>query len=149
VLLVAVASLIADDRGATALRASESSDGPSLQLRLLVTAYGLFGFGYVITPTFLVAIVRRSQVIAPLEPWIWIVSGISAMPSVAFWNHLSSQCGILNTFAIACLIEANWCCRQPERVCGYRCAARRGLSWWHVHGADGSRAERGPQTLDR
>ena len=105
-LLGAVASLIPDDRGAPALRAAETRDSPPLQLRLLVAAYGLFGFGYVITATFLVALVRRSQLIAPLEPWIWIVFGISAMPSVALWNHLSSQWGILNTFAIACLIEA-------------------------------------------
>jgi predicted MFS family arabinose efflux permease len=75
-------------------------------LRLLIAAYGLFGFGYVITATFLVTIVRRSQVLAPLEPWIWIVFGVSAIPSVAVWNYLSSQWGNLNTFAIACLIEA-------------------------------------------
>jgi hypothetical protein len=28
------------------------------------------------------------------------------MPSVALWNYLSSQWGILNTFAVACLVEA-------------------------------------------
>ena len=105
-LLAAVASLILDDHGAPALRVSESHHRLPLKLRLLVAAYGLFGFGYVITATFLVAIVRRSQAIAPLEPWIWIVFGVSAMPSVALWNHLSSQWGILNTFAVACLVEA-------------------------------------------
>src|SRR5262249_58187957 len=105
-LIAAVARLIPPDGGALAVRALESNVSPRLKLRLLVAAYGFFGFGYVITATFLVAMVRRSQVIAPLEPWIWIVFGISAMPSVALWNHLSSQWGILNTFAVACLVQA-------------------------------------------
>jgi MFS family permease len=105
-LLVGVATLVADDRVVPERGALKPRDGQLLKIGLLALAYGLFGFGYVITATFLVAIVRRSQAIAPLEPWIWILFGISAIPSVAFWNHLSSRWGTLNTFAIACLIEA-------------------------------------------
>jgi MFS family permease len=105
-LLVGVATLVADDRGVPERLALKPRDGQPLKMGLLATAYGLFGFGYVITATFLVAIVRRSQVLVPLETWIWILFGISAIPSVAFWSHLSSQWGTLNTFAIACLIEA-------------------------------------------
>src|SRR5215472_19330644 len=148
-LLAAVASLILDDHGAPALPASESHDRLPLKLRLLVAAYGLFGFGYVITATFLVAIVRRSQVIAPLEPWIWIVFGVCAMPSVALWNHLSSQWGILNTFAVACLVEAIGVAASliGTAVAGVLLAAI--LLWWHVHGVNGSGAKRGLQPLHR
>ena len=50
---------------------------------LLALAYGLFGFGYIITATFIVAMVRGSREIAALEPYIWVMFGVSAAPSVA------------------------------------------------------------------
>ncbi len=72
----------------------------------LIVAYGLFGFGYIITATFIVAQVRGTPAIAPLEPYIWVLFGLSAAPSVALWTALSRKWGILNAFAIASLVEA-------------------------------------------
>lgn len=74
-------------------------------LRLIV-AYGLFGFGYVITATFLVAIVQSTPAIRALEPVIWVVFGVAAAPSVAFWLRIAAPLGIPRTFALACLAEA-------------------------------------------
>ena len=68
------------------------------------TAY--FGFGYIITATFLVAIVRSTPAIQAQEPVIWIVFGIAAAPSVAFWTLLASRFGIQAAFAMACIVEA-------------------------------------------
>jgi predicted MFS family arabinose efflux permease len=76
------------------------------RLRRLIVAYGLFGFGYIITATFLVAIVRATPAIAALEPVIRIVVGIAAVPSVAFWTLLASRLSIQAAFAIACIVEA-------------------------------------------
>jgi predicted MFS family arabinose efflux permease len=69
-------------------------------------AYGLFGFGYVITATFLVAIVRAAPAVRAVEPWIWGVVGLTAAPSVALWTLIAKRLGISRTFAGACLVEA-------------------------------------------
>jgi predicted MFS family arabinose efflux permease len=75
-------------------------------LGTMVVAYGLFGFGYVITTTFLVTIVRLTPEIRVLEPWIWILFGLAAIPSVSVWGWLAGRIGIMNAFAAACAIEA-------------------------------------------
>jgi MFS family permease len=72
----------------------------------VVIAYGLFGFGYVITATFLVAIVREQAALAPFEPWVWALVGLSAVPSVAVWNLVASSIGVGRAFALACILEA-------------------------------------------
>lgn len=72
----------------------------------LIAAYGLFGFGYVITATFIVDMVRGSASIGHLEPYIWVLFGLSAVPSVALWTWIGRSCGVLRTYAIASLVEA-------------------------------------------
>jgi MFS family permease len=72
----------------------------------LVLAYGFFGFGYVITATFLVAIVRTNSAIRELEPQVWAVFGLAAAPSVALWNWLAVRLTIPGAFAVAALVEA-------------------------------------------
>jgi predicted MFS family arabinose efflux permease len=72
----------------------------------LAIAYGLFGFGYIITATFIVAMVRGTPSIASLEPYIWVMFGLSAAPSVALWTSLGARWGIRRTFAIAAFVEA-------------------------------------------
>jgi predicted MFS family arabinose efflux permease len=75
-------------------------------LMRLIAAYGLFGFGYVITATFLVAIVRTTPSIRPLEPVIWSVFGLAAAPSVALWTRIATSLGTPSAFALACIVEA-------------------------------------------
>jgi predicted MFS family arabinose efflux permease len=75
-------------------------------LRRMALAYGLFGFGYVITATFLVAIVRAEPAIRTMEPVIWVLVGLGAMPSVYLWQALARRLGTARAFAIAAVIEA-------------------------------------------
>jgi predicted MFS family arabinose efflux permease len=72
----------------------------------LAIAYGLFGFGYIITATFIVAMVRGTPAIASLEPYIWVVFGLSAAPSVALWTALGARWGTRRAYAIAAFVEA-------------------------------------------
>jgi predicted MFS family arabinose efflux permease len=72
----------------------------------LIVAYGLFGFGYVITATFLVTIVRMTPEIRAAESSIWIIFGLAAVPSVALWSWIGSRTGLMTALVIACLAEA-------------------------------------------
>ena len=76
------------------------------RLTSLILSYGLFGLGYVVTATFLVAIVRGSAEVRHLEPVVWIAVGLSAVPSVALWTALGKRLGIYSAYALACLVEA-------------------------------------------
>jgi MFS family permease len=102
--LAAVAVLVPDraDAVATVAGAKPRPRG----MTALVIAYGLFGFGYVITATFIVAIVRGSESVRALEPWVWIVFGLTAAPSVALWTWAGRRVGIARAYALACVTEA-------------------------------------------
>lgn len=89
--------------------ASRAAPAPfvlSRPLAGLVAAYGLFGFGYIVTATFIVAIVRDQPELRAIESSVWLVVGLTAAPSVAIWTALGRRIGIVSAFAIACLVEA-------------------------------------------
>ncbi len=72
----------------------------------LTAAYGLFGFGYIITATFLIAIVRSRASTRAIEPIVWVIFGSAAVPSVALWSAAGRRFGIQRAFALAALTEA-------------------------------------------
>jgi MFS family permease len=86
------------------------------RLGAMIVAYGLFGFGYVITATFLVTIVRLTEEVPALEPWVWVLFGLAAIPSVAFWTRLGERIGIMNAFAAGCVIETIGVAASVESV---------------------------------
>lgn len=104
--LVAGAWLVSETPAAE--RAPQSG-GPAAAagrgLRALITAYGLFGFGYVITATFISQMVRTTPEVAALEEVVWAVVGLAAAPSVALWAWLGRRLGNGAAFALACLVE--------------------------------------------
>ncbi len=102
----AIVLLIPEREGADPRRPPDRAMRTDSVLVRLVLAYGLFGFGYVITATFLVAIVRADALLRPLEPVIWVVFGLAAAPSVALWTRLAGRFGLPGAFAAACLVEA-------------------------------------------
>jgi predicted MFS family arabinose efflux permease len=83
-----------------------ANGGIGRPLAALIVAYGLFGFGYVITATFLVQLVRTNAAIAPLEPYIWLLVGLSAAPSVSLWSIVWRRLGTGLAFGLACLLLA-------------------------------------------
>ncbi|MBS0519965.1 MAG: YbfB/YjiJ family MFS transporter [Proteobacteria bacterium] len=102
----AVVKMVPPDPARAAGAAPQGRSRLSARFLVLAGAYGLFGFGYIITATFIVAMVRGTSTIAGLEPYIWVMFGLSAAPSVALWTRLGARWGILATFSIAALVEA-------------------------------------------
>jgi predicted MFS family arabinose efflux permease len=105
VVLGMVAALVRADTGAPPPVAGPTAPRPAL-LRTLIVSYGLFGFGYVITATFVVSMVRDIESVRVLEPVIWLVVGVSAAPSVWFWSKVAVRIGLVNAYAWAFVIEA-------------------------------------------
>jgi predicted MFS family arabinose efflux permease len=103
---VAVAVLVPSGMEPRTAARPEGAAPRDPRLRRMTLAYGLFGFGYVVTATFLVAIVRATPAIRELEPVIWVVVGLAAAPSVMVWSFLGRRIGIPAAFAVAALAEA-------------------------------------------
>ncbi len=104
--LLAARSLVPDQAESLApAREAAPAGGGDRRLLALTLAYGLFGFGYVITATFISTMVRSLPEIAALEGLVWLVVGLAAVPSVAFWAWLGRRWGNDRSFAIACLVE--------------------------------------------
>ena len=75
-------------------------------LAALVLSYGLFGFGYVITATFLVAIVRETASLATIEPYAWAIVGLAGAASIPFWSWVARRTTDVFAYAAGCLVEA-------------------------------------------
>ena len=104
-LAVIVVPLLVPDR-VERLPAAAGGTRPAPGLTRLILAYGLFGFGYVITATFMVAIVRGSVEARSLESVVWIVVGFSAAPSAAVWTWAGRRLGYSRAWTLACILEA-------------------------------------------
>jgi predicted MFS family arabinose efflux permease len=78
----------------------------SAALAKIIVAYGLFGLGYIVTATFIVAIVRQGDGGRLFESAVWLVTGLAGIPSVYLWTRMASRLGLTATFALGCIVEA-------------------------------------------
>ena len=104
--LLACVYLIAETPGAASEPGPPGGQSAGRGLPAFVVAYGLFGFGYVITATFISQQVRTTPEIAALESVVWLIVGVAAIPSVAIWVWLDERYGNCTAFALACLVES-------------------------------------------
>ena len=72
----------------------------------VVFSYGCFGFGYVITATFIVAILRESDAGRAAETFVWTLVGVTSVPSAALWMWAARRYGGIPACQVAMILEA-------------------------------------------
>ncbi|TGQ12622.1 MFS transporter [Mesorhizobium sp. M2E.F.Ca.ET.166.01.1.1] len=103
--LLLVALLAGSARPANGVAGREPALPSDRSLTKMIVAYGLFGFGYVVTATFLIAIVRQGGGSRVFEASVWMVAGLAGFPSTWFWQKLAGRIGLYAAYAVTCLIE--------------------------------------------
>lgn len=66
---------------------------------LTTLSYGIYGFGYVVTATFLVAMARQSNSGSTIEFLSWFLTGVATVVSFSFWNPIKLRMGLEKTYA--------------------------------------------------
>jgi predicted MFS family arabinose efflux permease len=92
-------------RGAGDVGAAQRISSPVTRSRtglaLLCVAYFLEGLGYIVTGTFLVAIVTRQPGLETVGAGVWIVVGLAGIPSVILWSAWAGRIGHARALALA------------------------------------------------
>ena len=70
-------------------------------MNLLIASYFCAGFGYVISATFIVAILDKLPVLAGRGSWIWVVVGLAATPSAFLWDRIATRTGQIPALLLA------------------------------------------------
>lgn len=77
----------------------------SALLPWLITSYGFEGAGYIISGTFLVALISQNEQLGVISSLSWVFVGAAAIPSSIIWAWLSKKWGNLSTLQWAFLVQ--------------------------------------------
>lgn len=72
----------------------------------LIAAYGCEGLGYIVSGTFLVAIVEQIPQMRSLAPMSWVLVGAAAAPSAFLWARIANKRGYVPALMAAYLLQA-------------------------------------------
>ncbi|MGE5621539.1 MAG: YbfB/YjiJ family MFS transporter, partial [Bacillota bacterium] len=70
-------------------------------MSLLIAAYFCAGFGYVISATFIVAILEKLPMLAGKGGWVWVIVGVAAAPSCFLWDRTAAALGQIPALLLA------------------------------------------------
>lgn len=84
----------------------EPSIAWSAAVVLTTLSYGLFGFGYVVTATFIVTMARMGNAGATVEFLTWFVTGLAAAASLFAWRPVMLRIGLVGAYLAGLLIQA-------------------------------------------
>ena len=76
-----------------------------LYLRIFMAAYFCAGVGYVVSATFIVAIIEELPGMAGKGAWSFMVIGLAAAPACIFWDLVARKFGDLNALISAFLLK--------------------------------------------
>jgi predicted MFS family arabinose efflux permease len=74
-------------------------------MRLFTAAYFCAGFGYVVTATFIVAIINAIPALANQGGWVFLLMGLIAAPSCLLWDLIARKVGDVNALVLAGALE--------------------------------------------
>ena len=73
----------------------------------LALAYFFEGLGYVVSATFIVALIAATPGLLHLAPWSWVAVGLAAIPSTMFWPWLARQYTFRTALIAAYALQAS------------------------------------------
>jgi len=95
-----------DTTGLTATGQKLQDKPPSpLYLRVFMAAYFCAGFGYVVSVTFIVAIVNQLPGLAGRGNLVFLAIGIGAAPACINWDFIARRIGDLNALILAAVLQ--------------------------------------------
>ncbi|EIJ41543.1 arabinose efflux permease family protein [Beggiatoa alba B18LD] len=74
-------------------------------LILLILAYFCGGFGYVISATFIVAILEKLPILTGHGGMVWVIVGLAAVPSSFLWDKVARPLGKVGALVLAYGLE--------------------------------------------
>lgn len=94
-------------------KAGKASQGQSLPdtppgpvfMRVFMTAYFCAGIGYVVSATFMVAIVEHLPGLAGRGSWAFLAMGMAAAPASIGWDFVARRAGELNALIAAAMLQ--------------------------------------------
>lgn len=91
----------------TTTQAAAAPPPPSRRWRhLLIAAYFCAGFGFVVSATFIVAILEQTAAFARHGSAVWVLVGLAAVPSTFGWDRLAARIGIIGALMLAFALQA-------------------------------------------
>ena len=103
--LAAAWALLPAGPAAAARKGPEPAIAWTPPMLLVTLSYGIFGFGYVITATFLVAIARMDAAGAFVEFLCWFIAGLTAAVALFAWKPFVRILGLGGVYVAAVVIE--------------------------------------------
>lgn len=70
-------------------------------MNVLIASYFCAGFGYVISATFMVAILEKLPELTGRGSWVWVVVGLAAAPSTFLWDRIAARAGQIPALLLA------------------------------------------------
>lgn len=95
------------DQSGLTTSAQQMQDNPPspLYLRIFMAAYFCAGFGYVVSATFIVAIVNKLPGLAGQGNLVFLAIGIGAAPACINWDFIARRTGDLNALILAAVLQ--------------------------------------------
>lgn len=91
----------------SAAQAAQAPPPPSRRWRqLLVAAYFCAGIGFVVSATFIVAILEQTPAFRGHGSKVWVLVGLAAVPSTFAWDRIAARLGLIRALMLAFALQA-------------------------------------------